>query len=119
MGATLHVTKEVLAGAYTYLRTTPPFNRWKLPPAHSIKFKVTGSRDNEGLYDDKNGKATPELHVSRHFVGQTSSLMETMAHEMIHVYLFRRGVRKHHGADFEACAKRVCAIHGFDIKRFY
>jgi len=114
----LHLTPEILAGAYTFLRGTPPFNRWKLPPAHNLKFKVTGSKEVEGLYDDKNGKATPELHVSKHFVGKPWSLLETMAHEMVHVHLFAKGVRKHHGPEFRRCAKRICDIHGFDPAKF-
>lgn len=114
----LHLTPEVLAAAYTFLRATPPFNRWKLPAAPTFRFRVTGKRDEEGLYDDKNGRATPEIHISKHFVGKPFSLLETMAHEMIHVHLFAKGVRKHHGPEFQRCAERVCGIHGFDPKRF-
>lgn len=37
----LHLTLEMLEGAYEYLRTTPPFRRWKLPPGADIEFHVT------------------------------------------------------------------------------
>lgn len=119
----LHITPQILAAAYEFLRALPPFNRWKLPPASELQFKVTSSKDTEGYYDDKRGKndkpgQKPTIGISQVFVGHSHSLLETMAHEMTHVYLFRKKVRKYHGPEFQRCAERVCKYHGFDPKRF-
>jgi len=111
--AGLHLTPEIIAAAYTYLRSTPPFNRWKLPPAHDIKFKVTKSMTDAGYC------AGSEIGISEKCSAHTHSLLSTMAHEMIHIYLDRRGVKAHHGPEFQRCAKRICDVHGFDSKRYF
>mgnify|MGYP006921374192 CR=1 FL=1 len=119
----LHLTPEILAAAYTYLRSTQPFHRWKLPPAHEIKFRVVRSKDFEAMYDDKKSKRdrpgqAPQVLVSSFNVGHSYSLMEAMAHEMVHIYLFAKKVRAYHGPEFERCKRQICKVHGFDPKRF-
>ena len=109
----LVLTPEVLAAAYNYLRVTPPFNRWKMPLAHNVRFRVTSSPTDAGYCD----RGT--IGVSRRCIGYTAYLVEIMAHEMIHLHLDRKNVKKHHVPEFQACAARVCAIHGFDPKRFF
>jgi hypothetical protein len=52
-------------------------------------------------------------------VRSTDLLIATMAHEMIHLYQDENGTaRGHHNAQFRRLAKRVCSIHGFDLKNF-
>ena len=112
----LHLTPEILRAAYEYLRACPPFNRWKLPQADEVEFHVTRHTDRRG-----DCEATVDGHcvrISAALIGRTSSLMETLAHEMIHVRLDRKGVRSHHGRDFQRCAAQVCRYHGFDLKLF-
>jgi len=113
MSGGLHLTPEVLAGAYTFLRQTSPFCRWKLPPAHDLKFVVTKSMTDAGYC------AGAEVGISQNCSAHTHSLLGTMAHEMIHLHLDRKGVKSHHGPEFKAAAKRICAAHGFDLKRFF
>jgi len=109
----LHLTPEILAAAYSFLRTTKPFVRWKLPPAHDVAFKVTKSNTDAGYCLKR------EIGISQKCSGHTNSMLATMSHEMIHLYLDERGVRSHHGADFKRCAARVAKEHGFDLQRFY
>lgn len=109
----LHITPEILAAAYTFLRTTRPFNRWKLPPAEMIKFKVTRSTADAGYCSKR------EIGISQMCSGHTNSMLATMSHEMIHLHLDERGVRSHHGADFKRCAALVAKVHGFDDRRFF
>jgi hypothetical protein len=114
----LHLTPEILRAAYDYLRATPPFNRWKLPPADEVEFHVTRHKDRTGDCETGPAGQEPIIRISATLVGWTSSLMATMAHELIHVYLDRKGVRAHHGAAFRRCAAQVCRRHGFDPKLF-
>jgi len=37
---TLHLTPDMLAGVYEFLRTTEPFKAWKLPHADELGFAV-------------------------------------------------------------------------------
>lgn len=113
----LHLTPDILRAAYEYLRATPPFRRWKLPPADEVEFHVTRHLDRTGDCETAGGHE-PVIRISAALIGWTGSLMTTMAHEMVHVHLDRNGVRAHHGADFRRCAAQVCRHHGFDPKMF-
>lgn len=110
----LHITPEVLAAAYTFLRATRPFCRWKLPPAEMVKFKVTNSITEAGYC-----KGVEEIGVSRACSAHTASLLATMSHEMIHMHLNGKGVRAHHGTDFQKASAQVSREHGWDMKRFF
>lgn len=113
MSEALHLTPEVLAGAYSFLRTTKPFVRWNLPPAHDMTFKITKSLTDAGYCKGR------EIGISSKCSGHTHSMLATMAHEMIHLHLDEKGVKAHHGADFKRCAKQVAKAHGFDYARFF
>lgn len=111
--AGLHLTPEVLAAAYTFLRATRPFVRWRLPPAHDVKFRVTRSMTEAGYCKGDT------IGVSAACTAHTTSLLATMAHEMIHMHLDKKKVRKHHGPEFHRAAEMVSREHGFDYRRFF
>ena len=113
---TLPLTKDLLRGAYDFLRMTPPFKKWKLPPGEIVKFVVTRSPTVQG--DHILVKGVHTIRVSCKKVGATSTLMELMAHEMVHVKCDRDGVKSEHGADFKRAARLVCKYHGFDEASF-
>lgn len=109
----MKLTPEILAAAYEFLRTTRPFSGWDLPDAEDMKFEVSKAKLYGYNLDRKN-----TIGVSTYRVGRTDCLMETMAHEMVHLHLDRFGVRSHHGRPFMKAARQICNEHGFDIKRF-
>lgn len=111
----LHLTPTILESAYRFLQSTPPFNKWKLPHADHVSFRVLrtahlGQCDSAGKH--------PDLAISTKRVSHTYTLLEVMAHEMVHLHLDRKGVRSEHGAEFRRCAALVCKYHGFDPKSF-
>ena len=70
-------------------------------------------------YNVENGKHL--IAISSGMVGHTSSLISTMAHEIIHVHernagMCRPGVE--HTASFKRWAAQVCKVHGFDPMAF-
>lgn len=113
----MRLTPAILAASYEFLRKTPPFDQWKLPPSHSIKFVVTKSLTVQGDHDILPSKKH-RVRISGALISHTENLISTMAHEMIHVHLDRRGVKSAHGAEFKSHAKRICSVHGFDPKLF-
>jgi hypothetical protein len=120
---TLPLTPEMLAAAYDYLKATPPFKRWKLPCSSKVKFKVALDESAYGWYQwDGTGHT---ITASVKAVGHTSTLMQLMAHETIHLYLEMSGKESKtgdtsiHNARFRRCAALVCRHHGFDPKAFY
>lgn len=112
-----------MAAAFDYLRTTPPFHRWKLPSADQIKFKLSRSRVEYGNYQWSGSQHV--ITASVHAIGHTMTLMQFMAHEIIHLHLeltgkeSKRGGRNTHNAAFRKLADKVCKYHGFDLKAFY
>ena len=110
---TLPLTPAMLAGAYEYLRTTPPFRYYALRPAEEVEFAVTRHVDREGDYIDDPQAERLVIRVSENSIGSTDVLMQVIAHEMVHL---RHGPA--HGASFRRAAKRVCLLHGWDAKRF-
>ena len=109
------ITEVMLIAAYELLRTTPPFLGWKLPHPGTIEFAVLRDRT---TYGDCDGET---LRVSSGRHGHLTTLLATVAHEMIHLHQMRRKLETsntEHNADFRKRAARVCRLHGFDPKVF-
>lgn len=115
----LTLTPDALRAAYEFLCETPPFNRWNLPSGEDVKFRVADSKQHFGWHTFDGQRH--EIAVSRALVGQTVTLIETLAHEMIHVHERHTGTCKpgvEHSAAFNRWAAQVCRAHGFDPKAF-
>lgn len=119
----LSFSPEMIAAAYEYLRLSPPFRSWKLPPASEVKFKVSRRPSEFGRYQWCGTYHT--ISLSAKSIGQTETLLRYLAHEMIHLHLeasgqeSKRGGMNVHNAAFRRYAARVCGVHGFDPKAFY
>lgn len=120
---TLPLSADILAAAYDYLRTTPPFVRWNLPESEDVKFRVSRRATEFGRYQKVNGKHTIAMSASS--IGQTETLMRYLAHECVHLHLEATGMEAKnggmntHNAAFRKFASEVCRVHGFDLKAFY
>ena len=113
---TLKLTPDMLAAGYDFLRTTEPFRGWRLPEAEEIGFHVV--RDARLSADFAVEDGMPLIRVSEAHNGLSSTLLATLAHEMIHLRQHLTGDREHHGARFRRMRARICAVHGFDPKTF-
>jgi len=107
---------DKLAKGYDILRSTMPFRKWALPPSSDIVFKV--SRDSN--LDGKFVAADRMIVISQKAHQRLESMLRTMAHEMVHLYIWRKGSkdRADHGAEFKRLAKLVCKHHGFEEATF-
>lgn len=118
---TLPLTPHMLAGAYEFLRTTPPFRGWKLPHADDVAFTVNKHQLHCGTYQEGPGDRH-EITISSVCVGHTDSLVRYMAHEMIHLcQAIAKTVPKgkvQHNADFTRKAVAACRYHGWDSRLF-
>ncbi len=115
----LAITPDVLRAAYDFLCETPPFNRWNLPSGEDVKFRVANSKQHFGWHTFDGQKH--EIAVSRALIGHVNTLIETMAHEMIHVHERQSGACKpgvEHSAAFNRWSAQVCLSLGFDPKAF-
>ena len=114
----LSLTPDMIAAAYELLRTTPPFRRWKLPPAEEVEFRV-------GAYETHFADHCVKKHqhiitVSYKTCKQLATLLPAIAHEMIHVRQAEIGTHfgTQHGYHFQRMADSVCRHHGFDRGAF-
>lgn len=110
----------MLETSYEYLRSAPPFKRWKLPVTDEVEFVVSTSKSCGGWYNIKED-GTHLIAISQNSVGTSTDLIEIMAHEMIHLYEEHNGLAKgssEHGVSFKKRAKLVCRHHGFNYEAF-
>ena len=112
----LPLTPHMLAAAYDFLRECPPFKGWKLPDSDAVQFHVTRHRDR---YADHNTVRTEHvIRVSSYHTKTTDSLMQAIAHELIHARQAQTHDRGIHGPSFRRAAVQVCRAHGWDMKGF-
>ena len=116
---TLHLTPDMLAAAYEFVATLPPFDKWGLPSADNVEFMVTRDKTTFGQYGP-GATVRHRIYISNATIGSPSRLVETMAHEMLHL---RQAVRKtankaQHNAEFIRLAEQICRLHGYDAKAF-
>lgn len=108
------VTETSLVAVYEMLVELPPFKRWNLPPSHEVRFRARGMTDCMGQYE-------PEPHtitISTAKNGHLDTVIKTMAHEVIHLYLFCKESPSwdKHDKTFTRLSSRVAASLGFDPK---
>jgi hypothetical protein len=124
----MKLTPAILRQCYELLRETPPFDRWHLPAATEIKFKVRDYAGRYGLCETDWKKRRyhetqrSQITISSRTVHTLERLMRVMAHEMIHV---RQAVTAksgtdhkrsapHHGADFMEMQSQIAKHHRWD-----
>lgn len=119
----LRLTPRTLEAAYDYLRTTPPFDRWGLPPGGDVKFVVSRRTGEFGRYQWLGHRHC--ISMSSAAIGQTSTLIRYIGHEAIHLHLQASGQESKsssmnvHNAAFRRYAAQACRAHGWDLKAFY
>jgi len=114
----VNITPNQVAACYEMLRAFPPFSKWKLPEAESVAFHTRQLRNCHGVYQ-WDGK-THNITISTALVDSHASLVDTVAHEMIHLYQELRGTvtKTMHNPEFHQLSRRVCNLFMYDKKRF-
>lgn len=112
----MRLTATQLRAIYTCLTCCPPFSGWKLPGEYRIKFSATKSAMVMGSYEPDPHRIT--ISSTQH--SGLAGVIETMCHEIIHLYLEIRGDASHadHGELFDACKHEVCKAWGYDPSTF-
>lgn len=98
------LTPQLLASTYTYLKSLPPFSRWKLPDEDAVQFHVTRFRHYADCGPDHKGEQV--IRVSSARVHHVRTLVLAVAHEMVHLHIILKKVREgEHGRTFRRLAK--------------
>jgi hypothetical protein len=114
----LTITPTIIRFAYEFLCECPPFDKWNLPDGDSVDFSVSKSRLDHGWITTGRRRKRPRITISETTTGHTPKLLETLAHEMVHLHQYLTGQPQTHGKAFKSLAARVCKIHGFDLRAF-
>lgn len=112
----LPITVEMVEHIYSYLSCCPPFDKFSMPPAEDVKFKIIKTRRLFARYYAVGDKH--HIEVSCKLVGSHMVLLTSVAHELIHLHLNEVDACDEHGPNFQMIADEVCAIHGFDRLTF-
>lgn len=109
----MRLTPAILRSTYAFVRSTLPFSRWHLPEADEVEFHVLRKTDVMG-----DCFVNPDIiRLSERRMSFTAKIVETMAHEMVHLYIDRHRLApaaSNHGAEFRRRWRQVCKHHGFD-----
>ena len=118
----MRLTPDIVAGAYEYLRTTPPYRGWKLPHADEVEFVITRNRwtgQHRGYHRDR---TRHEIGISELCASYSETIMRCVGHEMIHQYQRLKGSETpntEHNAEFAKLALLACRHHGWDPRNFF
>ena len=111
----LSITAKQSQVMYEMLIQMPPFARLKMPASEDVTFQVNNDPSCYGEYE-------PEhiIRISKAKVGHLDTLIKTMAHEMVHLYLYSSGNKSwdKHDGKFAYYANRISTTMGFDPKEF-
>lgn len=105
---------EHLAAMYDCLRILPPFSEWKLPESDAVEFRTPAINDFGEFREPNIITVSSARHA--HF----DTIMQTLAHEMIHLqqHITKTENKYQHNADFKRKAKRVASNFGWDFRAF-
>jgi hypothetical protein len=99
---------QTLGAVYSVLLTLEPFCDWKLPAVEQITFEVDNDPANYGMcYRNR-------IVISSACCGHLSTLIRTMAHEMIHIKRQKNLKWAAHDKEFSRLAYLVGNSLGID-----
>jgi len=110
----MKLTSKMLESIYSMLKTLKPFSGWHLPEISSIEFKVTNEIDVMGTYIFCDLTDKHQITISRARNGHLSTVIRTIAHEMIHLKRANTSKWDKHDAVFRKLATQISNELGFD-----
>lgn len=119
------LTPLLIVSMYSMLRDCPPFRGWKLPEADDIEFRTSRRKDAHGEHIEK----TPPTRGARYTImvsteknGHLNTILQSLAHEMVHlaqaIARVPRRYEAHDNQDFVRRARQVCKTFGWDWRAF-
>lgn len=103
------LTPELLAAAYDYLCLCPPFDKMNMPHSEDVKFSTSRRKHEFGRYQWVGGDH--HIVLSTRNVGRHAQLLQTLSHEMAHLFLEVNKICDEHGPVFQKLADKICKHH--------
>jgi hypothetical protein len=110
------LSPKILKNVYLMLLACKPFNDYKsMPPADNIRFVVNSDPDTMGTYlYDEDEAPSHVITISKERCGHLNTVIQTMAHEMIHLKRHKTKAWDQHDDKFRKYAKDIADELGFD-----
>ena len=117
---TLHLTPAMAEGAYTLLRTTPPFRRLKLPEGDTIEFHIYHRKHRWHAECMQLSSGQFRISINNFKCGTLHKLLMDVAHEATHLHLYIAHPKDtaSHGWRFNRIADSICKFHVWDRTQF-
>ena len=108
------LTSKNLEILYNMACQLPPFNKFKMPKSHKVKFKVIKNPNIYGCFDEHE----MEIQISSNACGHFTTILQTLLHEMVHLALYVRGDKDfhEHGDKFLRIKNVYSELYNFDPK---
>lgn len=112
----MRLSSSILRNFYSSLYLCDPFIKWNLPLPEEIRFKVVDDMDTLGTYlhDPSDDEYQHTITISRARCAFLSTVLSTLAHEMIHLSRYRTDKWNYHDKMFRARATKVGKELGLD-----
>jgi len=113
----MHILPQHLVAVYDCLRVLPPFSSVKFPDADELQFKAVPRPDICAEFIEWDPHI---ITVSTLKTSHLDTLMQSMAHEMVHLWQSIDGTvgKAQHNANWKKKAARVCREMGWDPLNF-
>lgn len=123
------ITIDVMRQTYELLAACPPFVDWNLPPSEDISFGRTHLKDLRGRYyahayaghtKDASKIKKQLIRINPRYNRTMDDLLQTMAHEMIHLHEHRSGMmtQAQHSEAYLMIARDICKRYGWRSDSF-
>lgn len=103
---------ETIEHVYELLRSSQPFSLWNMPPASEMSFTFKKGGCSYFRAPTKS-RPQPRMDISSDHCNTMQQTVETVAHEMIHLFQHVNGLPLAHDNVFNAMADMVCLAHGY------
>lgn len=114
----LRITPHHVEAVYECLRAFEPFTSLPLPAAEAVEFVVQQRSDIYAQYAHTG--RDHQIKVSSALIGSFETLVQTVAHEMLHLAQVEEGTdsRSQHNERWRTLARKVCRSMVWDERAF-
>lgn len=111
----MKITPRILECIYLMLASTEVFAKWDMPPSELIKFEIVDDYSVMATYQyDESEKYPHVISISKARCGHLSTLISSMAHEMVHCSRWESGKWTLHDSVFKSRKMKVARSLGID-----
>ena len=109
------LTRQNLRKMYKCFISLPPFNEYRMPAPHKVRFSVINTKEALGYFHNEPYRIQIDNSNDSYL-----KISETMLHEMIHLCRCHNGHEDfaEHNEKFNIYAQKICELYNFNYEEF-